>query len=137
MELGEVCEIKNPDAVPPAKRWAEKYAEEQIKFSDDHYLSDLMLENDIPRLLEFHFDSESLNTLTPKNVDQMKILGNRKFILDKSEQKVLFFGMIDIIFSYCYDWRTSEGSHTIESTWNISRISASLSWFVVRGKTYL
>jgi len=115
--------------VSPAERRKLKEEREQSKFSDDHYLSDLMITEEIPRLLEFKFDVTSLSSLTDENRDQMKNIGNREFLLDKTWQKRLHLGLLDILFAYCYDWRTTEGCHNIETPWNISRISSTLSWF--------
>lgn len=131
MELSEVNVIKNPDSLAPSERRKMKEEDETEKFSDDHYLSDLLMGDDVPRLEKFKFSTSSLKTLTDKNRDCLKDLGNREFLLDTVWQKRLHLGLIDILFAYCYDWRTSEGSHTIESAWNISRVSATLSWFDV------
>lgn len=129
--MGEVAEIKNPDSTSLMERMASKTKTEKEKFNDDHYLSDLMFGDEIPRLLDFEFDTGSLNSFTDDERRIMKNFGNREFLLDKVEQKQIHLGLIDIIFAYCYDWRTSEGSHSVESAWNISRLSGTLSWFVV------
>ena len=38
---------------------------------------------------------------------------------------------MDIIFAYAYDVRTTEGEHSVESGWTISKLSSTLSWFEV------
>jgi protein SHQ1 len=131
VELGEVAEIKNPDCLAPVERRKKKLEREMDQFCDDHYLSDLMVGDEIPSLLQFKFDCSSLKKLTDKNLYQLKDLGNREFLLDKQWNKRVHYGLIDILFAYCYDWRVTEGSHCIETPWNISRLSATLSWFEV------
>jgi hypothetical protein len=82
VELSQIAEISNPDKLPQSTRIVEKDAGETSKFSDDHYLSDLMLEHDdIPRILKFSFDSDSLVILSTDNVAQMVKLGKNFKIL--------------------------------------------------------
>jgi len=55
-------------------------------------------------------------------------LPNKDYILDKTEERKLFFGLVDIIFGYVYDHRTMEGESTSESPWTICKVSSTLSW---------
>jgi len=91
-----------------------------------------MCNDEISEIMAFVFDTASLHQLSDKNRDQLKDLPNKEFLLDKLQKKRLHFGLIDILFAYCYDWRITQGSHCVESPWNISRLSATLSWFDVR-----
>ena len=45
-----------------------------------------------------------------------------------------FLGLVDVIYAYAYDERTTMGEHTVESWWTVSRLSATLSWFDVRAQ---
>ncbi|KAJ7377905.1 Hsp90 cochaperone shq1 [Desmophyllum pertusum] len=45
------------------------------------------------------------------------------------EELPLYLGLVDIIYAYAYNHRTTEGENTVESSWTISRISSTFSWF--------
>lgn len=132
LELGEVAEIKNPDGLSESERRKLRIEGEQSKFSDDHYLADLMENEEVAVALHFKFDTKSLKHLTEKNKGKLKELGKREFLIDsKTGLKRIYLGLVDILYGYCYDWRVTEGKHCCESPWNISRLSATLSWFDV------
>ncbi|CAB9523340.1 Protein SHQ1 homolog [Seminavis robusta] len=40
----------------------------------------------------------------------------------------LWLGILDLLFAYCYDHLLTDGDPTVESAWNISILSCSLSW---------
>ncbi|CAL8145408.1 unnamed protein product [Orchesella dallaii] len=129
-ELAQVSEITNPDSHSESERRALRLQEESSKFCDEHYLADLMENEEVALALQFKFDTSSLATLTKKNKEKMKDLGNREFLFDdKASLKKTYLGLVDILFSYCYDWRITDGAHCCESPWNISKLSATLSWF--------
>ena len=43
------------------------------------------------------------------------------------DERPLLLGILDILFAYCYNHRTSEGENTVESTWTIWKLSSTLS----------
>jgi len=129
VELSEVAEIKNPDSIAPAMRKIKREETEMTKFSDDHYFADFAQKEQTEALLKYKFKCRK--GLTDKHREQLKNLSNKEFLLDKPWQKRVYCGLVDILFSYLYDMRMYEGSHCVESAWNISRVSATLSWFEV------
>lgn len=132
LELGEVAEIKNPDGLSESERRKQRIETEQSKFSDEHYLADLMENEDVAVALQFKFDTKSLKELTERNRETLKELGKREFLIDsKITYKRVYLALVDILYAYCYDWRVTDGKHCCESPWNISRLSATLSWFDV------
>ncbi|KAK2157620.1 hypothetical protein LSH36_188g09050 [Paralvinella palmiformis] len=48
--------------------------------------------------------------------------------LDSVTTQKVFLSLVDIIFAYCYNHRTTEGDNTGESGWTIVKLSATLSW---------
>ena len=34
-------------------------------------------------------------------------------LLDKATRRTLYFGLVDIIFAYAYDYRITEGEHNV------------------------
>jgi len=49
--------------------------------------------------------------------------------ISKDQSKSLFMSLMDILFSYAYDHRTTSGDPTCESSWTIVTMSPTLSWF--------
>ncbi|ELU11824.1 hypothetical protein CAPTEDRAFT_188632 [Capitella teleta] len=43
----------------------------------------------------------------------------------------VFFGLVDIIFAYAYNQRTTQGENSVESGWTICKLSSTLSWLEV------
>lgn len=70
-------------------------------------------------------------TLCVGDIERLKDIPVHKYILTRSEQQAAYFGLLDIIAAYCYDYRTTEGDPTSESAWTINKLSATLSWFEV------
>jgi protein SHQ1 len=46
-------------------------------------------------------------------------------------QSRLYFGLVDLMFAYCYNHRTTEGENTVESAWTMVKLSTVLSCFVM------
>lgn len=103
-----------------------------MHFSEDHYLAD-------------YFDSDATETITqkelpwkpeqtifsPSEIDLLKDFPNREYLLNETEKRWLLLGLLDILFAYCYDQRTTDFEGNCESGWTITKLSGTLSWFVV------
>ena len=50
-----------------------------------------------------------------------------KVKLEKDKILSTSLGLLDILFAYCYDFRTTEWEHSSESAWTISTLCATLS----------
>lgn len=46
-------------------------------------------------------------------------------------RKMCELQMIDVLFAYAYNKRVTEGDNSVTSAWNITKLSATLSWFEV------
>ncbi|KAJ3337966.1 Hsp90 cochaperone shq1 [Gonapodya sp. JEL0774] len=42
--------------------------------------------------------------------------------------RTTYLGLVDIMYAYCYDLRTTEAEHTVESAWTICKLSATMCW---------
>eukprot|EP01091_Cochliopodium_minus_P020059 TRINITY_DN8646_c0_g1_i1.p1 TRINITY_DN8646_c0_g1~~TRINITY_DN8646_c0_g1_i1.p1 ORF type:complete len:331 (-),score=121.57 TRINITY_DN8646_c0_g1_i1:142-1134(-) len=62
-----------------------------------------------------------------KEHQQLRDLKNKDYIIQNEAE--IFCGIIDVLFAYCYDHRTTQGDETSESGWTITMLSSSLSWF--------
>lgn len=47
------------------------------------------------------------------------------------EEKMIYLGLLDLLFAYIYDYRVREGETMSESGWNVVKLAATLSWFEV------
>lgn len=91
-------------------------AEEAIPFTDDEKAVLMALPNRNCTVALFLITSSCLGNC---NAD----------LLDNELQT--FLGLVDILYAYAYDTRTTMGDHTVESWWTISRLSSTLAWFDV------
>ncbi|KAJ3044288.1 Hsp90 cochaperone shq1 [Rhizophlyctis rosea] len=64
---------------------------------------------------------------TPQEQEQMRSLRNKQYLLD--DERSIYLGLVDLLFAYCYNHRTTEGENTVESCWTICKLSAILSCF--------
>lgn len=55
-------------------------------------------------------------------------LPKKEFGEQMGEQSLLI-GLVDLMFAYAYNMRTTEGENTVESAWAIVKLSSVLSWF--------
>lgn len=151
-ELLEIAEITNPDSMTPSKRRENRHAAEDAKFDEDYYLADYFNVDQIQHLLDYkppwdvkwqqhkqnsfednteHPSEQEEKTVqfTDEEKDQLRRLPNKDYLLDDKEELSLFLGLVDIVYAYAYNHRTTEGENTVESPWTISRISSTFSWF--------
>lgn len=61
----------------------------------------------------------------------MKDLPKKEFLLDQREEHSACLSLIDILFAYAYNVRTTLGENTVESAWTVNKLSATLSWLQV------
>lgn len=142
-ETSEIFDIVDPETKPAHVLLSERLITESQKFNYEHYLADLYEDEDIQPCLAF---SPSWNDLckavkssacsTPDEIvhftseekERLRRLPNKEYLIDKSEAQTLFFGLIDILFAYAYDKRTTLGEPTVESGWTINKLSSTLCW---------
>lgn len=67
--------------------------------------------------------------------NQMSILAGlpcKNFRLSPTERFEVLHSLFDIILAYAYDYRINSGVFSSESSWNISKLSSTFSWFQVK-----
>lgn len=74
------------------------------------------------------FNEEEHFVFKEEEKERLIQLPNKDFILDKIEEHKVFLSLVDIIFGYVYDHRTTEGDSTSESPWTICKLTGTLSW---------
>jgi protein SHQ1 len=50
------------------------------------------------------------------------------YTITKEQKRSAYLTLTDILFAYAFDYRTTDGEFTVESSWTISTLSISLSW---------
>ncbi|XP_034934864.1 protein SHQ1 homolog [Chelonus insularis] len=132
--LKDVVDLPFPDSTPMTNRRGLREVNEKYHFSDDHYTADLIQpEDSIKRIIDFQpsfytTNPESLEFSTTEQ-DILKELPNKEFLLTNEESRIALLSLVDILFSYCYNHRVTMGENTSESSWDINKISSTLSWF--------
>ncbi|KAJ3105471.1 Hsp90 cochaperone shq1 [Phlyctochytrium planicorne] len=75
----------------------------------------------------FGLVKDSWLEFTAKEREDIVALPLKEFIVDNP--KVVYLGLVDLVFAYCYDVRTTDGEHNVESSWTVAKLSPTLSCF--------
>lgn len=132
-----MIDLPDPDSIESGEknRRELREADERLKFSDDHYLSDYFDESGMIEagILEYQPEFVNLNEseieFSESEMDALKNLPRKTYLLDKQEKFYAFAGLVDILFAYCYNQRVNMGESNVESGWTIAKLSSTLSWF--------
>uniref|UniRef100_A0A4W6FYI4 Protein SHQ1 homolog n=1 Tax=Lates calcarifer TaxID=8187 RepID=A0A4W6FYI4_LATCA len=138
-ELSDVIDIKNPEGTTAAERRQARLEAESSAFSPDHYLADLFEDDEIQRLLKFRpwwkqlststeEEGEAAVSFTDDEKEQLRKFTNCSYLLDKASRRQAWLSLIDILLAYCYEVRSTEGEHNVESPWTIRKLSGTLCW---------
>ncbi|XP_038219628.1 protein SHQ1 homolog [Zerene cesonia] len=135
-EFPQIFELRVPEKVSLNERHGLREQYENHKFSSDHYLADLFDEELISPYIKLTLSWEANDFDKDADFDEdeislLKELPNKHYILTKNEHKQVLLGLIDILYGYCYDKRTTLNESTVESSWTINKLSSTLSWFCV------
>lgn len=125
------------------ERRVARIAHEQTSFDPNHYLADLMEDDQIQQLIQFKpVWIEEHNTITKAKENSLRFevsfsenekailkeLPNKEYLLDYRTERIVYLGLVDIMFAYAYNHRTTEGENSVESAWTICKLSTTLSW---------
>ncbi|GFQ87140.1 protein SHQ1 homolog [Trichonephila clavata] len=147
-EVHEIFDVVDPQSKTPKTRSEERLQKETHCFNEEHYLADLFEDEEIQRLINYNPEwvvlyeevqnniSEDKIQFTTEEKDRLRKLPSKEYILYNHDFCVLtieqcraaFLGLIDILFAYAYNKRTTEEENTVESSWTINKISATLCW---------
>ncbi|XP_049880722.1 protein SHQ1 homolog [Pectinophora gossypiella] len=135
-EFPQIFELRVPEQVALDERHVLRIQHEDDKFSSDHYLADLYDDELLaPYLTAVPFweasDFNKNAEFTDDEVAILKELPNKHYLLNKTEYRQVLFGLVDILYGYCYDKRTTLNESTVESSWTINKLSSTFSWFCV------
>jgi protein SHQ1 len=142
-ELSDFLDTPAPESLALADVRAARLQAEEERFDADHYLADFVDdEGSVAALLRFkpHWigayeahkqaasDAASAIDFTDDEKRALLALPNREHLILPGHDKVLLLGLVDLLFGYAYDVRTTLGDATVESGWTICKLSAQLSW---------
>ncbi|XP_078677362.1 protein SHQ1 homolog [Branchiostoma floridae x Branchiostoma belcheri] len=151
-ELHDVVDVREPDRLTHAECHEARMAAELEQFDPDHYLADLYEDDAIQELLRYQppwvqelhklktcskvagSDSstnqpeEEVLVFSEEEKEQLLRLPKREYLLDGKTLPVVCFSLVDILFAYAYNYRTTEGEDSVESAWTICKLSTTLSW---------
>lgn len=134
-EFPQVFELKVPENVAISERNNLRIEYENDKFSADHYLADLYDDELIAPYLssgpQFEGPEHENVEFTVDDISLLKELPNKHYLLTKTDKHQVMLGLVDILYGYCYDQRTTLQESTVESSWTINKLSSTLSWFCV------
>ncbi|KAH6582912.1 hypothetical protein BASA61_008324 [Batrachochytrium salamandrivorans] len=142
----EVLDVKDLDHSTPESRRKDRVESEDVKFDEDYYISEFLSKDEFVHLYKYRPASwgalkqiqlqgqeqkqkHPFLEFTEQDQDQLRQLSNRRYIIDPSMERCIYLGLVDILFGYCYNLRTTEGEDTVESAWTICKLSGTLSCF--------
>ncbi|XP_031840180.1 protein SHQ1 homolog isoform X2 [Nomia melanderi] len=131
--IKEIIDLPMPDTTPESERKCLREKRELSDFNEEHYLADLMQPECIEPYIKYVAEWETINkesiSLNETEVDLLKELPNKEYLLNNDETYKLLLSLVDILFGSCYNDRTTLGENTVESSWTINKLSSTLSWF--------
>lgn len=131
-EFSDIFDI-DPYEIKFKDREGLRLANEQAKFDQEHYIADIMDDSEINELIKLTCPwkdiKESDVKFTPKELDFLKDLPNIVYNLTTEQTNFCHYSLMEILFAYCYDRRTTFYEGTCESDWTISKLTASFCYF--------
>ena len=124
-EAQEILEIKQPESKTIEERRVERLKFETEAFDPDHYLCDLFEpEEYMTEMLSFQLPAFS----TKLDDEETLALTNyvKKRVRSSITKRATLIGLIDILYAFCFDLRTTLNEESTESGWLISKLSATL-----------
>uniref|UniRef100_A0A7S3G5P2 CS domain-containing protein n=1 Tax=Palpitomonas bilix TaxID=652834 RepID=A0A7S3G5P2_9EUKA len=128
----EALDLHQPDTTKEGEREELQIRREVEDFDCDHYLSDRVFnEDEVKRLVSWKAEWETAPSgveyqFTKEEFDLLKDLPKKEYLIQ--DPRSVYAGLIDLLFAYAYDRRTSEGEGTCESDWTFAKLSSTLSW---------
>lgn len=131
--IKEIIDLSMPDKIPENERKFLREKKEFEDFDEEHYMADLMEPECIEPYISFQPEWYTLKkeniTFHKDEVELLKELPNKEYLLDDKEIQIILYSLVDILYGSCYNHRTTLGDNTVESGWTINKLSSTLCWF--------
>uniref|UniRef100_L7M606 Protein SHQ1 homolog n=1 Tax=Rhipicephalus pulchellus TaxID=72859 RepID=L7M606_RHIPC len=138
-EVPDLVDIADPEHKSIRQARQERLKAEEEHFSAEHYLADCYEPACLEQVWAYEPPWRNLCSdgsaddnpfcFTEEEKNKMRNLPRKEYLLDRQLVVSLELGLVDVLFAYAYNKRVTEGEDTVESGWNISKLSATLSWF--------
>lgn len=126
----DVIEV-DPVCVPLPERKKLRLQDEKQKFNVEHYFAEFLEDDEIKEIMHYEPSQDTSKTtvdFSERDLDFLKDLPNIEYSLQDLQVKYIHNGLIDILFAYCYDKRTTFFEESPESGWTIVKLAATLCW---------
>lgn len=131
-ELMGVVDVKDPDDKSALQRREERIAQEINLFDEHHYLADNFDVDAAQQFIEFIPEFYSVTSdeveFSEQDKEDMIKLPHREHLLDKDTKSIVFLGLVDILYAWCYNCRITWWENYDESAWTVAKLSSTLSW---------
>ncbi|EUC67149.1 box H/ACA snoRNP assembly protein SHQ1, putative [Rhizoctonia solani AG-3 Rhs1AP] len=104
-----------------ARRRELREASEDAKWDEEHYIADFVDDEIIKELMNAEIPSEQFVFTEDENMTMLR-LPRREYLLTPDRTRELHIVLCTILFASQYDWRTTQGDPTPESTWTICKL---------------
>jgi protein SHQ1 len=143
----EMLQLANPDETPAEERRTLRWAFENEKFDPDRYLEDVDVSDDYiyecamgmvahwnsvdeltRNLANLSTTAETSSYFTEAEAMQLASIAYPILPDDDYNKQQLLMGLLDILYAFVYDHLLTQGDPTVESSWNTTTLSSTLSW---------
>ncbi|KAL9651193.1 hypothetical protein ABK040_008264 [Willaertia magna] len=121
----------NPEFTPQTDRRRLRIEEEIELFDPEHFLVDYVnKERELKPIFEYlpnwYNEQENVIEWNEKEQNMLKDLSRKEFLI--GNQEMIYYGLVDLLCSYCYCNRSFIGETNVESVWTICKMSSQLSY---------
>ena len=137
-EIPGIVDLENPEQTAAADRYACRIEAEDKRWDVNHYAADYAEPEQCQHFIDFEpawrgwAQPDGMVPFTEAEQEAMRRLPRKEYMV--SDKKTELLGLIDIVYAWCYDHRTTTGDSTVESAWTIATLSSTLS-FLARHRT--
>ena len=132
-EIPGIVDLDNPEQTAAADRYACRIKAEDKRWDVDHYAADYAEPEQCQHFIDFEpgwrrWSPPDGGTIAFSEAEQeaMRRLPRKEYMVANKKTELL--GLIDIVYAWCYDHRTTTGDPTVESAWTIATLSSTLSF---------
>ncbi|KAG8998689.1 hypothetical protein FRB94_004655 [Tulasnella sp. JGI-2019a] len=130
----EVNEL-GPDAehLTMEERRVRRETREDEKWDSKYYLADYANDEDIQELIHWRSPYDPSNNpsgeveFTEEENTAILRLSGKEYLITPAQTQALYFTLVNILFSYAYDLRTTQNDPTPESAWTICSLTPAFS----------
>lgn len=121
MNGNDINDLPDPDETCSDDRTKLRIEFEDLKFDEDHYIADFMDDEEIKNMLNWSLPQDIYSEgFSEEENERLLRLPKKQYFLN--DPRLAYLNLIQLLFGFCYDYRTTFGEHTIESAWTIGKL---------------